>query len=104
MIRVDFSSEPNGNHTLRVSGHALWSAPGTDIVCAAVSVLVENLGNALELLVDARPAIAAEDGLYVLSVKAEGPRAEQVELLLAAALLGLRSLSETHPDRIFVGE
>ena len=88
---------------LRVSGHAEWSKPGKDIVCAAVSVLVENLGNALELLVDARPEITAENGLYVIRVSAEGRRAEQVELLLASVLLGLRSLAEAHPDRIIVG-
>ena len=104
MIQVEFSSQADRTHTLQVSGHAEWSAPGSDIVCAAVSVLVENLGNALELLVDARPAVVAKDGMYVLTVRADGNRAEQVELLLASTLLGLRSLAEAYPDRIVVGE
>lgn len=99
MIRVHFRSYPTGEQRLRVTGHSYWSEAGTDIVCAAVSVLVENLGHSLQLLLGAEPVIEKSSGLYDLHVAPKG-RGEQVDLLVAATLLGLRSIAEQYPQRV----
>ena len=84
---------------LELEGHANLAPAGQDILCAAVSVLAENLANSLETLLELRLEIESGKGLYKLRLMPESASKES-ELLFSSALLGLGALFSQYPDRI----
>lgn len=112
MIRVTVQTgsriDADGQRTartigLQLSGHAGLAAAGSDILCAAVSVLSENLGAGLEHLLGAPVAIQMASGHYEVTLPAEAT-SQATELLFASALLGLRALERDYPERLAITE
>lgn len=84
---------------LTVTGHAGYN-PGNDIVCAAVSALVQTFeASAKEFTTDEIYA-SLQDGNAVIS----WPRAptEKLELLIDSTCLGLIHMAESYPENIKV--
>lgn len=84
---------------LVVSGHAGYN-PGNDIVCAAVSALVQTFeASAREFTTDEIRS-SLQDGNAAIS----WPRAPtaKLELLIDSTYLGLIQLAETYPENIKV--
>ncbi len=82
---------------ITVTGHAGAGPPGQDIVCAAVSTLVQTLAGALEQLTpDAADCIlksgSAEIRLHRSSVKAR--------LLMDAFCIGAAAIAEGYPNYV----
>lgn len=80
-------------------GHAELSGAGTDILCAALSVLAENLGSSLKELLGLPLEIRKGSGLYSFSLE-QRQRSQKSDLLFSSALLGFRVLQNQYPDRI----
>lgn len=100
MIKVGiYQSAERLTTEIRVVGHAGLSNPGTDIVCAAVSVLSENLGNSIQQILGLNPMIRSSEGYYSLKINDKDAQRD-TELLFASFVLGIRSLQTMHPDRI----
>ncbi|MCB1320771.1 MAG: ribosomal-processing cysteine protease Prp [Leptospiraceae bacterium] len=96
LIRV----EANTAHRIvrmEAHGHALLADPGQDVVCAAVSTLVENLANSLEILLGKQPTTRRDAGLLTIQLEEAD---EQTDLLFASTLLGLRSIARQHPEQV----
>lgn len=72
---------------------------GSDIVCAAVSVLTENLGAGIQHLLKIPCRAESEKGYYSLHIEQSNLNRD-TDLLLTSAFLGLQTLSEQYPDRI----
>ena len=87
-----------------MTGHAGLGEPGTDILCAAVSVLTENLDASLRLLLGVEVTGEKDKGLFDINIarmeNAETEKAKQVDLLFASTILGLQALQEQYPDQI----
>ena len=88
---------------LELKGHAELAPSGQDILCAAVSVLSENLAASLKTLLELPVEIKAEKGLYAIQLPPKHVSKES-ELLFSAALLGLGVLAKQYPDRIELKE
>jgi len=99
LIRIRVSSRGDSALRLRVTGHAGFAAAGNDVLCAAVSVLAENLGESLRLLLNADLELEEGDGLYDVRLS-DAAASRETDLLFASAILGLRSIALAHPDRI----
>lgn len=93
MIQVRFSQEPL---SLAVEGHAGFALKGQDIVCAAVSVLVETLALNLERLKVGQ--VERSSGRIEIALAASAP--ESALVLLAGTLYGLRILAGQYPGHI----
>ena len=89
---------------MEVEGHAGLGEPGSDILCAAVSALTENLGLSLKYLLNIPVEIEEREGYYRIKLSgAAAPDTEKIDkadLLFSSVLLGLGRLAEQHPDRI----
>jgi hypothetical protein len=84
-----------------VSGHAGFAHAGTDIVCAAVSILAENLIPSLRHLAGTEPEVRQELGFF--SVRLDGGSVdERAAILTASALLGFRSIAERFPENVSI--
>ncbi len=91
--------------SLRAQRHAGYAPAGEDIVCAAISALmqtaaiaVERLGGFVEIREQPAKAEAALTGTMSHGARAEG------ETVLAAIADGLRAIRESYPDYLSIRE
>ena len=85
--------------SLSVQGHAGYN-PGNDIICAAVSAIVQTFEQSARELTTDTIISSMEDGDAVIT----WPRAPTKELtiLIDSAFLGLSSIAETYPQYVSV--
>ena len=74
-----------------VCGHAGYADEGEDIVCAAISILVINTMNAIEIYTDTQ--FQQDVGETSIQYRIEKP-SKETTLLLNTMILGLQSLEE----------
>ncbi len=84
------------------AGHAGYAPEGSDIVCAAVSILTTTCANALESVAGAVPLVKASSGKMVLSLPEGGGHDAQV--ILKTMRQGLRDLQDAYPDYLLLKE
>ena len=93
----------------KISGHAGYAESGSDIVCAAVSMLVINTINAIEKFTDEKINNSAdeESGGHIkctLPLIKEGKHNHDVELLLEAMLYGLNNIENEYSCYIKIND
>lgn len=105
MIRVSVQrNRQNRPVSVSIEGHALFDAPGRDIVCAAVSMLVQTVVFALEDLVKLKPPLLMQEGNLLLTRPAQlsqdKEKEEKFYLLVETMLLGLRETARAYPANL----
>lgn len=79
----------------QTEGHAGYKDEGQDIVCAAVSVLVINTINAIEMYVPDECSVVSDEDTGVLAYHLRNGRpSEGAALLLKTMILGLESMAD----------
>lgn len=100
LIEVFLKTTPQGNFSgLELKGHSTLSVKGADPLCAAVSVLTENLGESIRELLTLNPEIYKADGEYRLNLVTDQID-ERTDLLFSSVVYGLRVLSLQFPDEL----
>lgn len=100
MIRVSLFQEEAGYTGFEAKGHAGYAEHGSDIVCAAVSVLGCTCINSLESVCGVTPIVTANtDGLlaFVLPPLSDASQAHDAQILMAALKQGLEDISSQYP-------
>ena len=96
MITITYGSrEPP---SLSIKGHSGYSTEGTDIVCAAVSVLFQTLVNSLTEYTKDLVSVRSEPGDGLIMWR--GRISDKGRRLLDSALLGLRDVAEQYPEHV----
>ena len=86
-----------------MQGHSRHAKKGEDIVCSAVSALIENLGLSLTDLIGASAEITKSDGYYEILLTGND-RKDEIKLLFSSTLLGLKTLEKQYPQWIHIGK
>lgn len=95
MIRIQLKTDSSDRLIgLQASGHSNLANKGNDILCAAVSALLENLAAGLEEVV--KSATVERGNEFKIEIDPNSA----TELLCATTLLSLRRLQEQYVDRI----
>lgn len=110
MTYASFETEnvPAGvNFILNVQGHAGYAKEGVDIVCVAVSILVQTLAAALIALKpkDAPMIYTANEEkteMTVWFVANDSLEAERAEAMYSMARVGLEMLEKNYPENVCV--
>ncbi len=103
MIRAELFKDSRGGYTgFAVEGHAGWAEEGSDIVCAAVSVLTCTCANALESVCGLHPGVSARKGRMRVSLP--GDAGHDAQVVLGVLRQGLGDLQEQYPDFIAFNE
>ena len=100
MIRAVFSREGERYTGFRASGHSGYAEAGSDIVCAAVSVLGCTCVNSLEAVCGVTPDITEnDDGIlaFTLPHPLDGQRAHDAQVLMAALHQGIADIARQYP-------
>ena len=84
------------------TGHAGYAQAGSDIVCAAVSILTTTCANALETVAGEKPMVKASSGKMILSLPESSGRDAQV--ILKTMRQGLQDLMDAYPDYLLLKE
>jgi uncharacterized protein YsxB (DUF464 family) len=104
MIQVHVRRDHRGRiRHFSVRGHADFAQHGQDLLCAAISSLVQNGVNAPEALLGVRLPAISEDGLIESDVpELSGDLDDKVQLLLESMIYGIRSWAEEFPKHLRV--
>lgn len=84
---------------IRISGHAGYAESGKDIVCSAVSVLVQTLVKSIDDLTDDRLAREIGPGIFYMNIK---NLSERGKLLVDSFFIGICGIAEAYPDSVRV--
>lgn len=91
----------NGS-SLRVQGHAGYAAQGSDIVCAAASMLAFTLAEAVRAQLCALPVVECEQGAFALEVHVRQDEQQTLRVMLETIHAGYRLLAERYPEHVRV--
>lgn len=94
MIRATFKKKNKRVTDYEISGHAFFSASGTDIVCAGVSSLVTTITNNLGGIEFSK----TDTGIKVNNIV----DSQDNKVLTFALIDGLLSIEDEHPNHVVV--
>lgn len=77
-------------------GHAGFAEHGSDIVCAAVSALVINTANAVELFTKDAFAAETDPESGLIAIRFQSPAGHDGKLLLDTMVLGLQNIQDQY--------
>jgi uncharacterized protein YsxB (DUF464 family) len=88
------------------SGHAAYAKHGSDIVCAAISILTQTIMAALEELLQLPLEVEADasTGYLKCTWVNQTDQCDQVQLLIKTLILGLNAIQTEYPNHISLGE
>lgn len=95
---IDITKRQNG---FTIEGHANFAESGTDIVCAAVSILAQNFIASVEKLTndEMECIISEKDGFLNVEYK---KLSEKSKTLLASFFIGIEMIAEEYPENVKV--
>ncbi len=100
MIRVTlFKDAENMITGFRVLGHADYAEYGSDVVCAAVSVLVINTINSIEHFTSDQFHLDQNEKTGHIELNVVSPISNNTSLLLNSLALGLQGIEEEYTDK-----
>lgn len=86
---------------ITISGHANYAEHGKDIVCAAVSVLVQTLIQSVENLTADKIEYSMSPGKVDIKFWC---LSDQSKVLIDAFFIGIKGIAEAHPDNVTLTE
>lgn len=86
---------------LIAKGHAGFN-PGNDIVCSAVSCLLQTLYAGLEIKCDAKVSQRQEDGYYEIQAEYYDGNKRMVEAVFGSVVIGLELIAGGYPANVKV--
>lgn len=86
---------------IKIRGHAHYAEPGKDIVCAAVSVLVQTLIQSVESLTADKIEYDMQPGTVDIKFWC---LSDQSKVLIDAFFVGIKGIAEAHPDNVKLTE
>ena len=107
MINVIVIKEKQTIKTIEATGHSDYAESGQDIVCSAVSILMETLAKGLTDIVKAAVNVKYDEKTPLLSVELKETDNEKMKLaqaLMKSTLLGLKGVADGYSKFIKIKE
>ncbi|MBE5781704.1 MAG: ribosomal-processing cysteine protease Prp [Clostridiales bacterium] len=103
MIRVTLIRAGEKFLGFECKGHAGYAPAGSDIICAAVSILTTTCVNALESVAGKEAEAEVKDG-YMRVLLSETETTEKTQIIFATIAQGLSDLAEEYPKYLRLTE
>ncbi|MGX7024127.1 ribosomal-processing cysteine protease Prp [Vagococcus hydrophili] len=90
--------------SFEMSGHADFAESGSDIVCAAASVLAINVVNSIDELAGYQPIVDMDDGYLFVEILSDlsDKQIETTDILMNSLYIGLRDIEKEYESYIRV--
>jgi uncharacterized protein YsxB (DUF464 family) len=96
MTSITVIKEDNRIIAFTCNGHAGYAKESEDIVCAAISMLVINTINSIEVLTSTKPIVETDQESGYIHCSFEDDVTDDATLLLEVMLLGLSQIREQY--------
>lgn len=93
MVEIIIFNDGNAVTGIRTSGHSGYADTGSDIVCAAISILMINTINSIETFTEGRFSCIVKEEEAVMDIQLEDNPGNDAVLLLKSAALGLEAVA-----------
>lgn len=108
MINISIEKTGDFISTIHVQGHSGYSEAGSDIICSAVSTLVQNCEKGLKELLNINTRYVVDTKKPYLSISLpnnlEKQKLHDADILLKSTMLGLCDLADSYPKYISIKE
>ncbi|MBQ8615140.1 MAG: ribosomal-processing cysteine protease Prp [Clostridia bacterium] len=107
MINVIVIKEKQTIKTIEATGHSGYAEEGQDIVCSAVSTLMETLANGLIEVVKANAEVKVDETIPHLSVtlkETDKEKCKNAQILMQSTLLGIKGVANGYSKFIKIKE
>ena len=107
MINVIVIKEKQTIKTIEATGHSGYAEQGSDIVCSAVSSLLETLANGLTEIVKANVKVVVDENVPHLSVtlnETDQEKCKYAQVLMQSTLLGIKGVAQEFSKFIKIKE
>jgi hypothetical protein len=102
MIQITLHSQGEEITGFECTGHAGFAEAGSDIVCAAVSILTTTCANALESVAGLKPKVKARAGKMVVAVPPGS--GHDAQIIFQTLRQGLRDLEAEYSQYLLLNE
>ena len=100
MIKISVTKRKKNIITIEANGHSGYAEEGSDIVCSAVSTLMQTLANGLTEVVKVLPKVCIDEDVPFMSIQIEENNnesvMEQVQVLMKTTVLALKDLADSY--------
>ena len=108
MIKIIVEREDDDRiKSISSTGHSGYAEQGSDIVCASVSVLLQNAQKTFEEILDVKTFYTVNESKPSLSItlpKLDGEKFKMADLIMKSTVNGLYDLADTFPKYINIKE
>ena len=108
MIKITVTFDGEFISTIEASGHSGYAVEGSDIICSAVSTLVQNCEKGLKELLKIKTHYVVDEKRPYLSITLPSIMTDverhDANILLNSTMLGLSDLADSYPKYISIKE
>lgn len=107
MINVLVIKQNQTIKTIEATGHSGYAKEGQDIVCSAISTLMETLANGLTEIVKAEVEVMVDETIPHLSVtlkETDKEKCKNAQVLMSSTLLGIKGVAQEFSKFIKIKE
>ena len=107
MINVIIIKEKQNIKTIEATGHSGYAEHGADIVCSAVSTIMETMANGITEVVKAQAKVEVDENipkLHVTLLETDAEKQNLSQVLMQSAVLSLKSVANDYGKFIKIKE
>ena len=107
MINITVIKKKHNIKSIQATGHSGYAEQGGDIVCSAVSVLMETLANGLTEIVKAEVKVVVDEEIPHLMlelIEQDAEKFKYAQMLMKTTLLGLKGVEGEYGKYIKIKE
>ena len=107
MINVLIVKSKQNIITVEATGHSGYAEQGKDIVCSAVSTLMQNLANGITEVIKANAKIVVDEEIPHLSVtlaEDDNNKCKYAQILMQTTILSLKEIANGYSKYIKIKE
>lgn len=99
MVRIVLVKKDNLILSIQATGHSGYATAGHDIVCAAVSVLTQNLADGLKTILNINPHVEIDENTPYINISLHNLSSEEIkkaQVLMRYTQLGLKQVANQY--------
>ncbi len=108
MIYINIKKKGKYIQTIEAVGHSGYAESGKDIVCSAVSTLMQSLILGLEKVLKITPEVEVDENVPIIKVQVcldmDEDMMSHVQVLMKSTRLGLKDIADSYPKFIKIKE